>query len=78
MVGAEQDLVAKDNRTIGWVGGVTVPLAPPPSTGITGGAVSRVAAEKVNNISTTGVTGCGRRIKKAGVKVDGNKVPAGS
>jgi hypothetical protein len=78
VVGAEQDLVTKDKRTISWAGGVTVPLTPPPSTGITGGAVSRVAAEKVNNISTIGVTVCGCRVKKAGVKFDGNKVPAGS
>ena len=69
-------MVPKNERAVGRVSGVMMPLTPPAGAGITGGAVVGVAAVKIDAEVPTGaaVSGCG--VPKAGVEVDGDKIPA--
>ena len=55
VVGSEEDLVTKNNGTVGWISGVVVPFTPPAGTGITGGMVIRVMAVEVNREGATDV-----------------------
>jgi len=76
MIGSEEDLIAKDDRAVGRVGGITVPLPPPSGTSITGGTVIWVAAVEVDNVSTAGAAVGGRGGLEAAVEIDGDEVPA--
>jgi hypothetical protein len=48
VVGAEEDWIAKNNGTAGWIRGVVMPFTPPTSTSIAGGAIIGVAAKEVD------------------------------
>jgi hypothetical protein len=54
MVGAEEDLIAEKNGTVGWIHGVMMPFTPPTSTSITGGPIVGMAAKEVNRKSAAG------------------------
>jgi hypothetical protein len=70
VVRSEEDLAAEDDGTIGWIGGVPVPLTPPACTSITGGAIIRVSAVKINDKGAAGAAVGGGRVLVTAVQVD--------
>jgi hypothetical protein len=72
----KENLISENEGAVGRVGGVMMPLAPPASAGVTGGAVVGMTAVKVDAKVPTGaaVGGCG--VGKTGFVVDCDKVPA--
>jgi hypothetical protein len=75
VVGSEEDLVTKNDGTIGWISGIAVPFMPPAGTGITGGMVIGVMAEEVNREGATDAAVGRCWVVKTAVEVNSNKVP---
>ena len=70
VVRSEEDLAAEDDGTISWIGGVLVPLTPPACASVTGGAIVRVSAVKVDDKGAAGVAVGGGRVLVTAVQVD--------
>jgi hypothetical protein len=73
---SKKDLVTEDSGAVGWVDGVTMPLAPPTGTSVAGGAIARVTAVEVDSEGAAGTTVRGSRIEEAGININGDEVPA--
>jgi hypothetical protein len=72
----KENLISKNEGAVCRVSGVTMPLVPPAGTGVTGGAVVRVAAVKVDAEVSTGAAVCRCGVSKTRFKVTRLGVPS--